>query len=103
EIRPWATEVWHEDVEAFEMVEDGAVIGRFFLDMHPREGKFTHAQMAPLRVGIADRVVPAAVLVTNFPRGAMEHQDVVTYLHEFGHLVHWIFAGQRPYAAQNAM
>jgi thimet oligopeptidase len=103
EIRPWSTEVWHEDVDAFEMVENGQVIGRFFLDMHPRDGKFTHAQMAPLRVGIAGRVWPVAVLETNFPKGLMEHGDVVTYLHEFGHLLHWIFSGRQPYAAQNAM
>jgi thimet oligopeptidase len=101
EIRPWATEVWHEDVSAFEMVQGGAVIGRFFLDMHPREGKFTHAQMAPLRIGIKDRMLPVAVLETNFPKGLMEHGDVVTYLHEFGHLLHWLFSGQQAYAAQN--
>lgn len=103
EIRPWKTEVWHPDVRAFEMVQDGAVIGRFYLDMHPREGKFTHAQMAPLRFGIKDRVLPVAVLETNFPDGLMEHNDVVTFLHEFGHLLHWIFAGGQDYAAQNPM
>lgn len=103
EIRPWATEVWHPDVEAFEMVQDGAAIGRFYLDMHPREGKFTHAQMAPLRFGINDRVLPVAVLETNFPKGLMEHSDVVTFLHEFGHLLHWIFAGRQDFAAQNPM
>lgn len=103
QIRPWATDVWHPDVEAFEMVEDGQVIGRFFLDMHPRADKFTHAMMAPLRIGIRDRMLPAAVLVTNFPKGKMEHGDVVTYLHEFGHLIHWIFAGRQVFAAQNAM
>lgn len=103
EIRPWATDVWHEDVDAFEMVQNGEVIGRFYLDMHPREGKFTHAQMAPLRIGIAGRVLPVAVLETNFPKGLMEHGDVVTYLHEFGHLLHWVFAGRQSYAAQNPM
>lgn len=103
EIRPWATEVWHPDVEAFEMAQDGAVIGRFYLDMHPREGKFTHAQMAPLRFGIKNRVLPVAVLETNFTKGLMEHGDVVTFLHEFGHLLHWIFAGRQDFAAQNPM
>ena len=101
QIRPWQTEVWHPDVRAFEMVERGQVIGRFYLDMHPREGKFTHAQMSPIRVGIEGRVVPVAVLETNFPKGLMEHTDVVVFLHEFGHLVHWLFAGHRLYAMQN--
>ena len=101
ELRPWQTPVWHEDVKAFEMVEGGKVTGRFYLDMHPRDGKFTHAQMSPVRVGIEGRVVPVAVLECNFPKGLMEHSDVVVFLHEFGHLVHWLFAGHRPYAAQN--
>ena len=69
------------------------MIGRFYLDMHPREGKFTHAQMSPVRVGIERRVVPVAVLETNFPTGLMEHSDVVVFLDEFGHLIHWLFAG----------
>lgn len=103
EIRPWATPVWAPDVSAFEMVRNGAVIGRFYFDMHPREGKYTHAAMAPLRIGIKGRELPVAVLMTNFPKGLMEHNDVVTFLHEFGHLVHWIFAGQQSYAAQNPM
>ena len=40
EIRPWKTDVWHESVEAWEIVEQGQVIARFFLDMHPREAKY---------------------------------------------------------------
>jgi thimet oligopeptidase len=100
-FRPWKTEVWHPDVKAYEMVENGVVTGRFYLDMHPREGKFTHAQMSPVRIGIKGRVVPVAALQTNFPKGLMEHGDVVTYLHEFGHLLHWLFAGQRPYSMEN--
>lgn len=58
---------------------------------------------APLRIGIKGRELPVAVLMTNFPNGLMEHNDVVTFLHEFGHLMHWIFAGQQSYAAQNVM
>ena len=100
-FRPWSTPVWDPKVKAFEMVEGGKVIGRFYLDMHPREGKFTHAQMTPVRVGIAGRVVPVAILETNFPEGLMEHGDVVTFLHEFGHLLHWMFAGRQPFSAQN--
>ena len=101
DIRPWATDVWSPEVGAYEMVEDGKVIGRFYLDMHPRQNKFTHAAMFPIRVGVKDRQVPVAALITNFPTGLMEHGQVETFLHEFGHLIHWIFAGQQPFAAQN--
>lgn len=101
QIRPWQADVWSPDVGAYELVENGQVIGRFFLDMHPRPNKYTHAAMFPLRVGVKDRVVPVASLVTNFPTGLMEHGQVETFLHEFGHLLHWLFAGQRPLAMQN--
>ena len=101
EIRPWQTPVWHPAVKTFELVERDNVIGRFYLDMHPREGKFTHAQMSPVRIGIQGRAVPVAILECNFAEGLMEHSDVVVFLHEFGHLIHWLFAGQRPLAAQN--
>ena len=101
DIRPWQTDVWAPGVGAYEMVENGKVIGRFYLDMHPRDNKFTHAAMFPLRIGIKDRTVPVAALLTNFPPGLMEHGQVETFLHEFGHLLHWMFAGQQRFAAQN--
>ena len=69
DIRPWQTPVWHADVKTFELVERDQVIGRFYLDMHPREGKFTHAQMSLVRIGIQGRAVPVAILECNFPRG----------------------------------
>src|SRR5688500_14884487 len=69
--------------------------------MHPRDNKYTHAAMFPIRVGIKGRALPAAALITNFPEGLMEHGQVETFLHEFGHLLHWLFAGQRGFAMQN--
>lgn len=101
QIRPWATDVWSPEVKAYELVEKGEVIGRFYLDMHPRDNKYTHAAMFPIRTGIKGRVLPAAALLTNFPEGLMEHGQVETFLHEFGHLLHWLFAGQRGFAMQN--
>lgn len=101
QIRPWSTEVWSPEVKAYELVEKGEVIGRFYLDMHPRDNKYSHAAMFPIRTGIKGRVLPAAALITNFPEGLMEHSQVETFLHEFGHLLHWLFAGQREFAMQN--
>lgn len=95
EIRPWQTSTWHPDVESYELWDGERLIGRFHLDMHPREGKYQHAAAFPIRLGIDGEQVPVATLVCNFPagRGLMEHSQVETFLHEFGHLIHNLFAG----------
>ena len=36
-------------------VEDGQVIGRFYLDMHPRKDKYNHAAEFPIRTGVDGR------------------------------------------------
>jgi len=100
QIRPWTTETWHADVEAYELLDGERVLGRFYLDMHPREGKYQHAAMFPFVNGIEGRQLPVAALICNFPSGAglMEHSQVVTFLHEFGHLIHWMFAGHQAWS-----
>ncbi len=93
QIVPWQTGVWHPDVTAWEVRENGEAIGRFYLDMHPRENKYKHAAHWTLRSGLADEQIPLSGLATNFPKGLMEHNQVETYLHEFGHLLHNMFSG----------
>ena len=99
-IEPWETQIWHEDVEAYELYDDDELIGRFYLDMHPREGKYQHAAMFPFVNGIEGRQLPVAGLICNFPRGdePMQFTQVVTFLHEFGHLIHWLFAGHHEWS-----
>ncbi|MGF3057052.1 M3 family metallopeptidase [Microbacterium sp. YY-01] len=90
---------WHEDVRSYNVVRDGERIGRIHLDMHPREGKYNHAACFPIAPGITGRMLPEAALVCNFPRGLMEHDQVTTFFHEFGHLVHDILGGDQRWAA----
>ena len=85
---------WHEDVTAYDVSLEGEPLGRIYLDLHPREGKYKHAAQFDLVRGIQGRQLPEGVLVCNFPRGLMEHRDVVTLFHEFGHLVHHVLAGR---------
>jgi thimet oligopeptidase len=92
--------VWHESVEAYDVFDHGERIGRFYLDLHPRPGKFNHAAAFPLVVGLKGVQLPQAALVCNFPDprttkgpALMEPGDVVTFFHEFGHLIHDIFSG----------
>ena len=91
--------VWHDEVTAYDVLgaqTDGeeAVLGRIYLDLHPREGKYKHAAQFTVTDGVAGRQLPEGALVCNFSRGLMEHDHVVTLFHEFGHLVHHVLGGQ---------
>jgi len=99
-IESWETDTWHEDVEAYELYDGDTVLGRFYLDMHPREGKFQHAAMFAFVNGIEGEQLPVAGLICNFPRGdeLMQFSQVNTFLHEFGHLIHWQFAGHQQWS-----
>jgi thimet oligopeptidase len=90
--------VWHPDVDCYEVHRDGELIGRIFLDMHPRENKYNHAAAFSLTSGKAGVRIPECALVCNLPKpGAepalLQHSDVETFFHEFGHLIHGIFGG----------
>ena len=105
ELRPWQTQTWDDEVEAYQIYEGKQLLGYIYLDMHPRPGKYSHAAHFGLQSGIRDKQLPAAVLVCNFPRatdpagGLMEHGQVETFLHEFGHLLHSLFAGNQPWSS----
>jgi thimet oligopeptidase len=95
---------WDPAVETWIVIDDGKPIGRFYLDMHPRPGKYSHAEMAQVLDGIRGKQLPEAILVCNFPAptatdpGLMDYGDVQTFFHEFGHLMHHILGGQQAWA-----
>lgn len=95
---PVDAHAWHEDVQSFDVLRGDERLGRIHLDLHPREGKFSHAACFPLAPGVAGRVLPEAALLCNFSRGLLEHDEVVTFFHEFGHLVHDILGGRQRFA-----
>lgn len=102
DIRPWNTPVWDKSVSAYELYDQGRLVGRFYLDMHPREGKYSHAAQFDIRTGLAGRTIPVAALICNFPAtGPMDHDDVETFLHEFGHLLHNLYSGHQRYSLQS--
>ncbi len=90
---------WHHEVTTYDVDLEGQRIGRIHLDLHPRDGKFSHAACFDMVKGIAGVQLAEGALVCNFPRGLMEHDDVVTLFHEFGHLVHHLLAGRHPWVA----
>ena len=93
--------VWSPEVETYDILAAGEKLGRFHLDMHPRTDKYKHAAQFTVLNGVRGRQLPVAALVCNFPggqpgdAGLMEHDDVVTFFHEFGHLLHGLFSGRQ--------
>lgn len=103
--------VWHSSVEAYDIIENGKTIARFYLDMHSREGKYGHAAEFPIYSGVSGIQLPSAALVTNFPDPSksadgialMEHDQVTTFFHEFGHLMHQLFAGNHKWVTMSGI
>jgi thimet oligopeptidase len=104
EFRPSTAPGWDPAVSVFEVFDEGRQVGRFYLDMHPREGKDKWFSAAPVVSGVRGRYMPEAALICNFPGGdpsepgLLQYNDVVTYFHEFGHLMHAILGGQTEWA-----
>lgn len=101
-FRPSKSPTWHPDIEAVEVTDaTGKPLGRFYFDLYPRDGKYKHAAVFSIRdtVKLDDgaRVLPIAAIECNFPKpGAapalMNHGDVVTFFHEFGHILHHVLS-----------
>lgn len=89
--------VWQKDVTMYEVVDNGEVIGRFYLDLYPRQNKFGHAACFTIQKGMLTEKgyqIPTAALECNFPEptedtpALMSHSQVETFFHEFGHVLH---------------
>jgi thimet oligopeptidase len=90
-FEPATVPVWHPDVRYYDVkdAKSGALIGGLYLDLHPREGKFKHAAVSPMRHGSTRTGrKPISVMMTNFDRNGMTFNEVETFFHEFGHAMH---------------
>ncbi|MEX2423487.1 MAG: M3 family metallopeptidase [Acidimicrobiia bacterium] len=93
-------QVWHPDVRTFAIHDaaDGRLISHFSMDLFPRPNKFSHAAAFPLVPGRrrADGSYqrPYAAIVANFTKptatgpSLLQHSEVETFFHEFGHILH---------------
>uniref|UniRef100_A0A093V0R2 Saccharolysin n=1 Tax=Talaromyces marneffei PM1 TaxID=1077442 RepID=A0A093V0R2_TALMA len=102
---------WHEDVKIFSVWDDegegNGFVGYFYMDLHPRPGKFGHAANFALQPGFilpnGTRRYPATALVCNFSKPAkdkpslLKHDEIVLLFHELGHGIHDL-AGRTRYS-----
>ena len=98
--------VYHPDVKAYEVFDkDGSFLAVFYADFHPREGKQGGAWMTEYQGQYIDRkgvnVRPHVSVVMNLTKPTEEKpalltlSEVETFLHEFGHSLHGMFANTR--------
>lgn len=98
--------VYHPDVKPFEVYDkDGSYLAVLYVDFHPRKGKRDGAWMTEFQGQWIERdgtnVRPHASLVMNFSKPTEDKPallrlgEVETFLHEFGHSLHGIFANTR--------
>jgi len=103
--------VWDKSVDTFDVYDaapgnEGKLLGRIYLDMHPRDGKDKWFSSSPVLPGIRGRQLPEGMLVCNFSGGnagdpgLMQYSEVVTFFHEFGHLMHHILGSQGEWSGE---
>jgi len=109
EVKGDKKDVWHPEVQQFAVWEanakDGSgFVGYCYLDLFPRDAKYSHAAVWPLLPGYAapekpnGRAYPLAAMVANLAKptpdrpALMRHDDVTTFFHEMGHVFHGLLS-----------
>ena len=98
--------VYHPDVKAYEVFDkDGSYLAVFYADFHPRKGKQNGAWMTEYQGQWISRkgenVRPHVSVVMNLTKPTEDKPalltlgEVETFLHEFGHSLHGMFANTR--------
>lgn len=103
-------DVWADGVKLYAVKDIGTkqILSYFYTDFEPRDGKYGHAAAFPLiagrRLPSGQYSKPIASIVANFnpPSGGkpslLNHKEVETLFHEFGHIMHMVLT-RAPYAS----
>jgi Zn-dependent oligopeptidase len=80
---------WHDSVELYQVNDatSNNPVGYFYLDLYPRDGKYGHAACFPF-ITKSDKTLPVATMGCNFGKGTLTFDEVETFFHEFGHVMH---------------
>ena len=81
--------LWHHEVLVYTVFEGESIKGYFYLDLFPREGKYGHAAVFPF-ISKSDVTLPVAAMACNFAKDFMNFDELETFFHEFGHVMHHI-------------
>ncbi|KIJ13498.1 hypothetical protein PAXINDRAFT_163685 [Paxillus involutus ATCC 200175] len=110
EVKGDARDVWHPEVQQFAVWEKDAkdesgFVGYCYLDLFPRDGKYSHAAVWGLFPGYelpnGGRHYPLTAMVANLAKSTpdrpalMRHDDVTTFFHEMGHVFHGLLSRTR--------
>jgi thimet oligopeptidase len=92
--------VWHPSVQLYKVMKGQKILSYFYMDLFPREGKYSHAAAFTLVSGYkapnGEYVKPVSSIVANFNPSTKDkpsllpHKEVETMFHEFGHIMHQI-------------
>lgn len=111
EVELEAEKTWHESVKCYGVYdnqnnEKGHLIGHFYIDLYPRDGKYGHAAAFTLKQAYipysedmcSERSTPISAMVCNFTRPTKDKPslltfgEVETFFHELGHIFHQLLS-----------
>ncbi len=90
--------LWHPEARSLRVVDaqTNVLLGTIHLDLFPRDGKYNHAAVFPIHFSSSlVNQLPRNALVTNFNRKGLDHGELETIVHEFGHALHGVLSRTR--------
>jgi Zn-dependent oligopeptidase len=101
-IKGNSNQYWASNIDLYKVldVETSKIMGYLYLDLYPRDGKYTHAATFDLQNTYSNendsRVIPVCAIVCNFEKSddvsLFTFDEIVTFCHEFGHGLHFLLS-----------